>query len=86
MGPGSAFTVTVAVAVQPLGPVVIIAAVPAELPPINPGLSTDAIDGLPDVHTTPGVALDSVVVNPTHNPRLPVIGAGLAFTLIIAVV
>jgi len=61
-------------------------AVPALLPPIKPGLNIVAMPGALLVHTPPGVALDKVVVNPTHIPRLPVIAAGPAFTVTIVVV
>jgi hypothetical protein len=36
--------------------------VPADTPPIKPGLSIDATDGILLVHVPPPVVLDSVVV------------------------
>lgn len=81
--PGAALIVSIAVAAQPVDPIVYdIVAVPGVEPaPMNPGLSTVAIvDGTTD-HTPPLVVLERIVVLLTHIPRLPVMGAGPAFTV-----
>lgn len=83
---GAGFTVTVAIAEQPVEPIVYdMLAVPAVPPPIKPGASIVAIDGALLVQVPPGVALLSVVVPPTHRPREPVSAAGAGLTVSVRV-
>jgi hypothetical protein len=83
--PGAALTVTTAEVLQPPA-VYTTVAVPGATPPIKPGLSIVAIVvGVID-HVPPVVVVVSVVVRPTHSVRLPVMGAGVGFTVTILVV
>lgn len=56
---------------------------PAVIPFTNPVADpTVATDVLPLIHVPPGVVDVSVVVRATHRPRLPVMLAGVALTVI----
>src|ERR1035437_9070007 len=84
---GSAFTVTVAVMVQPLLLVYVITLVPAETPVTNPVLLTVATDGVADTHALDAAGVPepvSCVVNPVQTFSVPVI-VGSAFTVTVAV-
>src|ERR1035437_7897558 len=84
---GSAFTVTVAVMVQPLLLVYVITLVPAETPVTNPVLLTVATDGVADTHALDAAGVPepvNCVVNPTHTFDVPVM-VGKAFTVMVAV-
>lgn len=59
---------------------------PAASPFITPALLIVASMVLLLAHDPPVVVLLSVVVAPTHTSILPVMGAGIAFTVITAVV
>ena len=61
-------------------------AVPADIPDTMPVEPTVAMSVAPLVHTPPVVVQLSAVVCPAHKPIVPVIGAGLALTVIIFVV
>ncbi len=50
------------------------------MPVTTPDGSTVATSGLPDDQVAPGVALDKVVVEPSHTLVAPVIAAGSGFT------
>jgi hypothetical protein len=47
--------------------------------------STDATDGIPEVQEPPDVVLDNVVVAPSQTEVVPVMAAGVVFTVTIAV-
>jgi hypothetical protein len=88
---GKPFTVTVVVTalVQPFAfvYVYVINAEPAETPVISPVIEfTVAMDAFALVQTPPAVALDKVVVDPTHVVFVPVIavrtGSALTFTVV----
>lgn len=83
---GVALTVTIAVREQP-ETVYDIVAVPAVMPETTPVPDiTDATPGLPDDHAPEGVASARVVVLPMQTERIPVIAAGTALTVTVAVV
>jgi hypothetical protein len=81
---GAAFTVTIAVAIQPLPNVYVIVAVPAAIPVTTPVVLIVAVNALLLVHVPPVVVLARVVVLPSHTAWVPVIVAGKAFTVIVA--
>ena len=80
--PGTALTVTCAVAIQPVARVYVIVELPADTPvnvPLVEPIVATAM--LPLVHVPPkGVALN-VVVDPAHTTAVPVIGPGVVFTV-----
>ena len=78
---GSRYTVTVVVCVQPAVFVNEIVVVPAPVPVIKPvAAPADAIDVLPELHV-PLPLLASVVDDPWQNSSVPVIVAGIVFTV-----
>jgi hypothetical protein len=81
---GAAFTVTVADVEQEPDPQMMIA-VPGAIPVTMPDELTVATAGDIEVHVTPDVAELSVVVCPSQKDNVPVIAAGLAFTVSMAV-
>jgi len=78
----AAFTVTTAVLEQPDAFVYDIVALPAAYPYTVPPVLTVAVLKSLLVHVSPAGLDPSVVVLPTHNVRLPVIGVGDASTVI----
>jgi len=82
---GSAFTTTEAVDLHVVGNVYVILDTPAMPPITTPDEVIVAIDGVPLLHIPPGVTSLSVVVDPAHTFRIPKIGAGSGFTLIVVV-
>jgi hypothetical protein len=75
--------VTIAVAMQPVGGVNVIIAVPAVIPVTRPVLLTVATPVLPDVHRPPAAPVAvSVVVPPIQIPSAPDI-VGAALTVIV---
>lgn len=78
----AAFTVTTAVLEQPDAFVYDIVALPAAYPLTTPPVLTGAILASLLLHVRPAGLDPSVVVLPTHNVRLPVIGVGDASTVI----
>jgi hypothetical protein len=78
----AALTVTTAVLEQPDAFVYDIVALPAEYPLTTPPVLTGAILTSLLLHVGPAGLEPSVVVLPTHNVRLPVIGVGDARTVI----
>ncbi len=84
---GVGLTVIAFVRIQPVDPVYVIVAVPAEIPVTTPVvLPTVATPGALLVHVPPGVASVNVIVEPTHTADGPAITAGNAFTVITLVV
>jgi len=85
--PGSAFTVTVIVLLQPVAVMKqVIVAVPAAAPVTIPvPTPTVAIAVLLLLHVHPAGVVVSVVVRPTHKLVLPVIGVGNGLTVTVAV-
>ena len=82
MDAGSAFTVTSAALVQPNNVYVTIA-VPFDTPLTMPVvLPTEAMPLADELHVPPDVVLAKVVVAPIHTLRVPVIVAGVVFTVI----
>jgi hypothetical protein len=79
MGPGVAVTVTVVVAMQPVGGVKIMGAVPAVRPLTTPAAVMVATMVALLLHE-PVVPVDNVVVAPVHIPLVPVI-VGAVFTV-----
>ena len=63
----------------------VMAAVPAVIPVTTPVDEMVAADRLPLIHVTPGVASVSVIIDPAHTLPAPVIAAGVAFTVTVAV-
>ena len=83
---GPEFTVTLFVAIHPVGTVYEIVATPAERPVENPVAETiPSTAGEPEPHTPPPEASVYVVVFPIHNPFAPDIG-DTALILIVLVV
>jgi hypothetical protein len=82
---GTAFTVTIAMLLQPVGNVYVIFAVPAVMPLTIPVADpTVAILVLPLVHVPPEILAVSVVVYPTQIFAVPEItGSGLTVTVFI---
>jgi len=79
---GDALIVIVVVLKHPLPSVYVIVAVPGDIPITIPvAESTVALVGLLVDQTPPGVAWLSAVVSPTHTLSVPVIAAGVAFTV-----
>jgi hypothetical protein len=88
MVPGAEFTVTTALAVQPVAAVAVIVVVPAEplttKPDTRPTVATDVVLLL---QVTPAVVVLTVVVLPTQMPRpgVAVIGATPGVTVMVFV-
>jgi hypothetical protein len=85
---GNAFTVTVAVLIQPLLLVYVMTAVPAATPLTSPVFDTVATDVFEDTHgfEAAGVAEPvSCVVDPAHTLNVPVM-VGSALTVTVAVI
>ena len=82
---GKACIVTAVVAIQPVGRVYVIVAVPASTPVTTPDASTAAFV-LPELQVPPGVALARAVVSPSQTVIVPVIAAGSGLTVTSAVV
>ena len=62
-----------------------IVAVPADTPVIAPDAEIVATDGVLLVHDVPGVVgSDTNVTEPVHAFRLPFIGAGVGFTVMLS--
>jgi hypothetical protein len=78
---GSAFTVTIVVAAQPVDNVYVIATVPAFTPVATPPVVIVAVEVLPLAHVPPVVVLLNEIVEPAHTDVVPVIAAGNAFTV-----
>jgi len=81
----AALTVAIAVARQP-ATVYDILDVPADIPvitPVAPPIAATPV--VPEVHTPPGVVLDSVDVEVAHKVSVPVIGSGPVVTVTTAV-
>ena len=83
---GSGFTVTTAVARQPVESVYDISEVPAATPVITPAASMVATAGVPLLQVPPVLTVLAVVVWFTHTVRVPVIADGSGFTVTTAVV
>jgi hypothetical protein len=81
---GSAFTVTAAVAEQPLA-VYEIVVVPAVTPVTTPLPSTVAVPVVLLIHEPPAVVLERVVVVPAHTLVVPIMAGTAGFTVIILV-
>jgi hypothetical protein len=82
IGDGSPFTVTTAVAIQPVGAVYVIVAVPVVVPAVQ--VPPEVIVAVPVallLQVPPGVALLSVADWPTHSDIVPVIADGSVFTV-----
>jgi hypothetical protein len=78
---GKAFTVTVEVAIQPVGKVYVIIDVPEDTPVTTPvPATTVATAGVALLQVPPAVASLSVVVDPAQTLVVPVIAAGNGFT------
>jgi hypothetical protein len=84
--PGSALMVTVAAVIQPVPKAYVIAVVPEAMPATTPAASIDALAGILLVQVPPAVVLASEVVRPWHTVSVPVIAAGNALTVAVAVV
>jgi len=80
-----AFTVTVAVTVQPLPSEYVITEVPGALPVTVPVVLMVAVTVLPLVQVPPPAVLPSVVVPPAHKCNIPLIAEGARFTVIMVV-
>ena len=85
IGDGNGFTVTEYVLLQPVYIINSIVAGPSDMPVTVPDASTVAINGEPQAHVPPTVIDDKLIVLPAHNVVGPVIGAGNAPTVNIAV-
>jgi hypothetical protein len=83
---GSAFTVRTVEVVQPEPRAYVIVVVPAATPVTTPDASIVAFAGVPLVHVPPVVTLFNVVVRPSQTVSVPVIVAGSALTVTVAVV
>jgi hypothetical protein len=79
---GNAFTVTTAVAAQPVGKVYTMVDVPGVTPVTYPKASIEATPELVLLHVPPVVAFASDTICDTHNDKVPVIGVDAAFTVI----
>ena len=83
---GVIFTDTTAVALQPLPAIYEIVAVPGFIPVTPPDPDIVATLGVLLVHDTPGVVASlTCVTMPVHTVRIPLIGAGVAFTVRISI-
>ena len=81
---GSGFTVTPTVAIQPVGKVYVIIAVPASAPPTVPvPTPTTATEISLLDQTPPAVISVSAIVNPAQTFVVPVMAAGSAYTVTI---
>ena len=79
---GTGFTVTSAMAKQPVGRIYEIVAVPVLIPMVCPlGINMNATDGVALLQVPPGVALVSITVSPLQNDNGPPIGAGFGLTV-----
>jgi len=86
IAPGRALTVTILVTKQPADSMYVIVAVPADIPLTVPlSEPTVATVTLPLVHVPPPVVDDSDVDAPIHTVAVPVIDAGIGFTVAIVV-
>ena len=81
MAPGVGFTVTTTVAVQPVGSVYDIVAVPPATPVTLPEASTVAMAGVPLSQVPPVDEDDNSIELPWQKGVLPVMAAGCAFTV-----
>ena len=79
---GSGFTVIMTVALQPVPSAYVIYAVPPDIPVTNPVVAPIVAFVMSLLaHVPPGVELLSVVVNPSHTCRLPMMPTGIGFTV-----
>ena len=76
---GCGLTVTTAVLLQPPAMVYVIVAVPADTPVTSPVADTVAVPVL--LHVPLPVASVSAVVDPAHTLKVPVMAAGVGFTV-----
>ena len=75
------FTVTMAVAIHPVGNVYVMVDVPVNGPPVTtPVLLTDAITNILLLHVPPPASVNAVV-SPTHTLSVPVIADGNGLTV-----
>lgn len=84
---GSAFTVTMRVSTHPVPVVYVIVAVPALMPATAPSVApTVAVVASLLLHVPPVVVLLKVVTEPSQTLAVPVMPAGIAITVTVAVV
>ena len=80
--PGNALTVTLAVAIQPVGSVYVITAVPGPAPMTLPDSEPAvAMAVAPELHIPPVVLLLKTVAEPAHTVVIPVMAAGNPLTV-----
>ena len=83
---GNAFTVTLAVVIQPVDNVYVIAVVPADMPATTPDdASTVPTPVIDELHVPPVLLLVRAVVEPAHTLRVPVIADGNELTVTVVV-